>query len=120
MGRGGGAAVSSAVRRPLPASCGARMNTLWQVHFIQLHTFCHPARPTHSYPLATPPSHIQLGAERLKEALQALGMKCGGTLRQRAERLMQTKGKRPEELDKSLFAKGSMPLVGPGSCMTAP
>jgi splicing factor 3A subunit 3 len=38
-------------------------------------------------------------------------MKCGGTLRQRAERLMQTKGKRPEELDKSLFAKGSMPLA---------
>lgn len=51
------------------------------------------------------------GAERLKEALQALGLKCGGTLRQRAERLMLTKGKRLEDLDKSLFAKGAAPAV---------
>lgn len=54
------------------------------------------------------------GAERLKEALQALGLKCGGTLRQRAERLMLTKGKRLEELDKSLFAKGAAPAVSAG------
>lgn len=52
-----------------------------------------------------------LGAERVKEALQALGLKCGGTLRQRAERLMLTKGKRLEELDKSLFAKGTLPAA---------
>ena len=52
-----------------------------------------------------------VGAERVKEALQALGLKCGGTLRQRAERLMLTKGKRLEELDKSLFAKGTLPAV---------
>ncbi|KAL4446223.1 hypothetical protein ABPG77_003030 [Micractinium sp. CCAP 211/92] len=52
-----------------------------------------------------------LGAERLKEALQALGLKCGGTLRQRAERLMLTKGKRLEDLDKSLFAKGAAPAA---------
>ena len=57
------------------------------------------------------------GAERVKEALQALGMKCGGTLRQRAERLMQAKGKRLEELDRSLFAKGAAPAVrGGGDC----
>lgn len=54
------------------------------------------------------------GAERLKEALQALGLKCGGTLRQRAERLMLTKGKQLEELDKSLFAKGAAPAVSAG------
>ncbi|PRW61113.1 splicing factor 3A subunit 3 [Chlorella sorokiniana] len=52
-----------------------------------------------------------LGAERLKEALSALGMKCGGTLRQRAERLMQAKGKKLEELDRSLFAKGAAPAA---------
>ncbi|KAI3432859.1 hypothetical protein D9Q98_010442 [Chlorella vulgaris] len=52
-----------------------------------------------------------LGAERLKEALQALGLKCGGTLRQRAERLMLAKGKQLEELDKSLFAKGAAPAA---------
>lgn len=56
--------------------------------------------------LACPP-----GAERLKEALSALGLKCGGTLRQRAERLMQAKGKKLEELDRSLFAKGAAPAV---------
>lgn len=52
-----------------------------------------------------------LGADRVKEALQALGLKCGGTLRQRAERLMLAKGKRLEELDKSLFAKGFTPAA---------
>lgn len=43
--------------------------------------------------------------------MQALGLKCGGTLRQRAERLMLAKGKQLEELDKSLFAKGAAPAV---------
>ena len=47
-----------------------------------------------------------LGAEHLKTALSALGLKCGGTLRQRAERLMAIKGKKLEEIDQSLFAKG--------------
>ena len=48
-----------------------------------------------------------LGADRLKEALQALGLKCGGTLRQRAERLMAIKGRDLSQVDKSLFAKGA-------------
>jgi hypothetical protein len=60
-----------------------------------------------SLPVCFPPA----GADRVKEALQALGLKCGGTLRQRAERLMSTKGRRLEELDKSLFAKGAAPAV---------
>ena len=51
------------------------------------------------------------GAERLKEALQALNLKCGGTLRQRAERLMAVKGKGPEQIDPKLFAKGARPAV---------
>lgn len=61
--------------------------------------------------LLPPPHPPPKGAERLKEALTALGLKCGGTLRQRAERLMQAKGKKVEELDRSLFAKGAAPAV---------
>jgi hypothetical protein len=34
------------------------------------------------------------GAEQLKEKLSQLGLKCGGTLRQRAERLYALKGRR--------------------------
>jgi splicing factor 3A subunit 3 len=35
----------------------------------------------------------------------ALGLKCGGSLEERAIRLFQTKGKRAQDLDPSLFAK---------------
>jgi len=47
-----------------------------------------------------------LGGERLKAILASIGLKCGGTPRQRAERLMMVKGKSIDEIDKSLFAKG--------------
>lgn len=40
--------------------------------------------------------------DRLKEALQAIGLKCGGTLEQRADRLFSVKGKKPEEIDQKL------------------
>ena len=46
-----------------------------------------------------------LGLDRLKSALMALGLKCGGALEERAIRLFQTKGKRLQDLDPSLFAK---------------
>ncbi len=46
-----------------------------------------------------------LGLDRLKSALMALGLKCGGTLEERAQRLFSTKGKRLSELDPSMFAK---------------
>ncbi|XP_023582813.1 splicing factor 3A subunit 3 [Trichechus manatus latirostris] len=46
-----------------------------------------------------------LGLDRLKSALLALGLKCGGTLEERAQRLFSTKGKSLESLDTSLFAK---------------
>ncbi|CAF0874144.1 unnamed protein product [Brachionus calyciflorus] len=46
-----------------------------------------------------------LGLDRLKSALMALGLKCGGSLQERAIRLFQTKGKRLQDLDPSLFAK---------------
>ncbi|XP_032083894.1 splicing factor 3A subunit 3 [Thamnophis elegans] len=46
-----------------------------------------------------------LGLDRLKSALLALGLKCGGTLEERAQRLFSTKGKSLEALDPALFAK---------------
>ena len=78
--------------------------------------FKRAARSMPARGLVSPPRFLLVpllppGAERLKEALAALGLKCGGTLRQRAERLMQAKGKKLEELDRSLFAKGAAPAV---------
>ena len=54
-----------------------------------------------------------LGLDRLKSALMALGLKCGGTLEDRAKRLFGTKGLQIEEIDKSLFAKGQGKNKGP-------
>jgi len=46
-----------------------------------------------------------LGLARLKAALQTLGLKCGGTLDERVNRLWMTKGRNIAELDPSHFAK---------------
>ena len=51
------------------------------------------------------------GADALKDALAKLGLKCGGTLRQRAERLILTKTTPLDKLDRKLFAKGVVPAV---------
>ncbi|KAG2460753.1 SF3A3 factor, partial [Polypterus senegalus] len=51
------------------------------------------------------PELASLGLDRLKSALMALNLKCGGTLEERAQRLFSTKGKSMESLDPSLFAK---------------
>ncbi|PSS33008.1 Splicing factor SF3a60 like [Actinidia chinensis var. chinensis] len=48
-----------------------------------------------------------VGPERLKEALAALGLKTGGTVQQRAERLFLTKHTPLERLDRKHFVKGS-------------
>eukprot|EP00911_Craspedida_sp_UC1_P002314 UC1_evm1s1745 len=55
--------------------------------------------------VSSPTELHAFGPDALKTALSALGLKCGGTLEQRAQRLFSTKGKRLEELDKRLFAK---------------
>ncbi|KAL9266826.1 Splicing factor SF3a60-like protein, partial [Drosera capensis] len=47
---------------------------------------------------------MELGAEKLKEALAALGLKVGGTLKQRAERLFLTKDTPLDKLDRKHFA----------------
>ncbi|VDD86584.1 unnamed protein product [Enterobius vermicularis] len=46
-----------------------------------------------------------LGLDRLKSALLALGLKCGGTLKERAERLFATKGHKLSEMEIEALAK---------------
>ena len=48
-----------------------------------------------------------LGLDSLKSELMSRGLKCGGTLQQRAERLWAVKGKTKDEIDPSFFAKPS-------------
>lgn len=55
-----------------------------------------------------------LGLDRLKAALTALGMKCGGTLEERAARLFSTKGKDLGQIDPGLFAKKKSSSAGKG------
>lgn len=50
-----------------------------------------------------------LGLDRLKCELMALGLKCGGTLQERAARLFSVRGLTREQIDPALFAK---PLKG--------
>ena len=45
------------------------------------------------------------GLNALKEELRRRGLKCGGTLHDRAERLWQARNTPSGELDRSLFAK---------------
>ncbi|WAR08983.1 SF3A3-like protein [Mya arenaria] len=58
------------------------------------------------------PELASLGLDRLKSALMALGLKCGGTLEERAQRLFSTKGKRLEDLDPAMFAKSKPGRAG--------
>ncbi|XP_020837804.1 splicing regulator SDE2 [Phascolarctos cinereus] len=46
-----------------------------------------------------------LGLDKLKLELMALGLKCGGTLQERAARLFSVRGLAKEQIDPSLFAK---------------
>jgi len=45
-----------------------------------------------------------LGLEELKEQLQLRGLKCGGALKERAERLFSVKGKTPDQYDPKIRA----------------
>uniref|UniRef100_A0A0B7AVZ2 Uncharacterized protein n=2 Tax=Arion vulgaris TaxID=1028688 RepID=A0A0B7AVZ2_9EUPU len=47
----------------------------------------------------------KLGMERLKNALMTRGLKCGGTLTERADRLFLVRGLSSDQIDPSLFAK---------------
>lgn len=46
----------------------------------------------------------ELGLDCLKQELQVRGLKCGGTLEERAKRLWSVRGKQPHEIDDSLRA----------------
>ncbi|XP_041044578.1 replication stress response regulator SDE2 [Carcharodon carcharias] len=46
-----------------------------------------------------------LGLDRLKSELMTLGLKCGGTLQERAARLFSVKGLTKEKIDPTLFAR---------------
>jgi hypothetical protein len=48
-----------------------------------------------------------LGMDRLKAALQCRGVKCGGSLQERAARLFALKGLRSHEIDPKLLASSS-------------
>lgn len=54
---------------------------------------------------SSPEELMSLGLDRLKTALQALNLKCGGTLEERAKRLFGTKGVSLDSLESSAFAK---------------
>ncbi|XP_002731266.1 splicing factor 3A subunit 3 [Saccoglossus kowalevskii] len=61
---------------------------------------------------SSPEELASLGLDRLKSALMALGLKCGGTLEERAQRLFATKGKSLDELDQTMFAKSKPGKAG--------
>lgn len=46
-----------------------------------------------------------LGKDRLKEALEAIGLKCGGTVRERALRLWSVRGKKVEDYPSQLRSR---------------
>ncbi|KAM9316876.1 splicing regulator SDE2 [Gastrophryne carolinensis] len=46
-----------------------------------------------------------LGLDKLKTELMSLGLKCGGTLQERAARLFSVRGLSREQIDPALFAK---------------
>ncbi|NWR28779.1 SDE2 regulator, partial [Tachuris rubrigastra] len=48
-----------------------------------------------------------LGLDKLKMGLMALGLKCGGTLKERAARLFSVRGLSKDQIKPSLFAKPS-------------
>lgn len=53
------------------------------------------------------------GADKLKEALAALGLKTGGTPTQRAERLWLTRDTPLSSIERKHFAKASAPAKTP-------
>ena len=56
----------------------------------------------------------QLGPDVLKTILQNKGLKCGGTIQERAQRLFSIKGKLLDEIDPNLFAKSNGKRKGKG------
>lgn len=55
---------------------------------------------------------MQMGLDCLKKELQVRGLKCGGTLEERARRLWSVRGKSDEEIDDSLKANSMVNKKG--------
>ncbi len=77
---------------------------LYNVVFPAVNNFLCP-QPVDPTEYASAEELESVGPVRIKASLQALGLKCGGTLQERAQRLFSIRGKQPEEIDPSLFAK---------------
>lgn len=56
-----------------------------------------------------------LGANRLKEALYAMNLKCGGTVSEKANRLWSVRGKKPEDIPEKLLLKKRAELLSDSS-----
>ena len=67
-----------------------------------------PAPALDLVPFASPKDLEALGADALRDALTALGLKAGGSVEQRAARLWLTKDAPLTSLDRKHFAKGSV------------
>lgn len=61
--------------------------------------FCLQHAPVDLDSAGSPEDLEVLGLGRLKEALQTRGLKCGGTLKERAVRLYAARGLGPEQLE---------------------
>ncbi|KAK7127016.1 hypothetical protein R3I94_018258 [Phoxinus phoxinus] len=62
---------------------------------------------------ASGPEQLEaLGLERLKKELMERGMKCGGTLQERAARLFSVRGLAADQIDPALLAKASKASKG--------
>ncbi|AEE81965.1 putative protein [Arabidopsis thaliana] len=66
---------------------------------------CKPVEPLNFDDFNSPADMEVLGMERLKTELQSRGLKCGGTLRERAARLFLLKSTPLDKLPKKLLAK---------------
>lgn len=60
-----------------------------------------------------------LGLDRLKEGLEALDLKCGGTLQDRAQRLWSVRGKKPCDIPANLKKKKVKESVANGSAASS-
>ncbi|XP_066552983.1 splicing regulator SDE2 [Amia ocellicauda] len=73
---------------------------------------CSPVQPVAEGPLDLLAFHSVaelegLGLDRLKAELMGLGLKCGGTLQERAARLFSVRGRTKDQIDPVLFAKST-------------
>ena len=68
-------------------------------------TTTHPPEPIDLDQMKSVSDLEVLGLDRLKEALRIRGLKCGGTLQERAQRLWAVKGLAPEDYPSQLLVK---------------